>query len=49
MVYWADILNDKPLNSLITDPENPYFLDEPYHSPGTNLATLKQIQDVKNF
>lgn len=30
MVYWADILNDKPLNSLITDPENPYYLDEPY-------------------
>ncbi len=30
LVYWADILNDKPLNSLITDPENPYFLDEPY-------------------
>lgn len=30
LVYWADILNDKPLNKLITDPKNPYFLDEPY-------------------
>ncbi|MCB0731834.1 MAG: hypothetical protein KDC88_12445 [Ignavibacteriae bacterium] len=30
LVYWADILNDKPLNSLIADSENPYFLDEPY-------------------
>lgn len=30
LVYWADILNDKPLNQLITDVENPYFLDEPY-------------------
>ena len=30
LVYWSDILNDKPLNQLITDPENPYFLDEPY-------------------
>ena len=30
MVYWADILNDKPLNPLITDEENPYFMDEPY-------------------
>lgn len=30
MVYWADILNDKPLSSLVTDAENPYFMDEPY-------------------
>jgi len=30
LVYWGDILNDKPLNRLIKDPENPYYLDEPY-------------------
>ncbi len=30
MVYWADILNKKPLNELITDKENPYYLDEKY-------------------
>lgn len=30
LVYWADILNDKPLSSNIDNPENPYFLDEPY-------------------
>ena len=30
MVYWADILNEKPLNPLITEEDNPYFLDEPY-------------------
>lgn len=36
LVYWADIINDKPLNPLITDPENPYYLDEPYtKSPET--------------
>lgn len=48
MVYWADILNDKPLNNLITDPENPYYLDEPY-TPGANLATLKQNTRRKKF
>jgi len=30
MAYWADILNEKPLNELISDQENPYYLDEKY-------------------
>ena len=48
MVNWADILNDKPLNDLITDPENPYYIDEPYR-PGTNLVELKQNTKRKKF
>ena len=30
LVYWADILNDEPLDEQITDVENPYYLDEMY-------------------
>lgn len=30
MVYWADILYDKPLDISITDREDPYFLEEKY-------------------
>lgn len=30
MIYWADILYDKPLNKWEKDHENPYYLDEPY-------------------
>lgn len=30
LVYWADILYDKPLDPDEKDPESPYFLDEPY-------------------
>ncbi|MCF6242777.1 MAG: GPI inositol-deacylase [Bacteroidales bacterium] len=30
MVYWADILYDKPLSPDINDPSDPYFLDEVY-------------------
>jgi len=30
LVYWADIINEKPLDEKITDKENPYFLDEKY-------------------
>lgn len=48
LVYWADILNDKPLNSLISDPENPYYLDEPYTvSPGR--IEKKPITTRKKF
>lgn len=35
MVYWADILNEKPLNPLISEEDNPFFLDEPY-APSSN-------------
>ena len=30
LVYWADILYDRPLDELILDRENPYFLEEKY-------------------
>lgn len=30
LIYWADILYEKPLNKWEKDPENPYYLDEPY-------------------
>lgn len=40
MVYWADILNEKPLNPLISDEDNPFFLDEPYSpSPKSKISS----------
>lgn len=30
LIYWADILYEKPLNKWEKDSNNPYFLDEPY-------------------
>lgn len=48
LVYWADVLNDKPLNNLITDPENPYFLDEPYIE-STGIVIPKLISNRKKF
>lgn len=48
LVYWADILNDKPLNTLITDPENPYFLDEPYIE-SQEIFTPKPKSNRKKF
>ncbi|MBN1252997.1 MAG: hypothetical protein JXR51_03560 [Bacteroidales bacterium] len=40
MVYWADILYDKPLNKKITNKNSPYYLEEPYF-PG-----LKKINHI---
>lgn len=34
MAYWADILHQQPLDELITDREDPYYLNEPYQ-PGS--------------
>ncbi len=36
LVYWADILHEKPLNNRIKDAENPYFLNEPYKRASKN-------------
>ncbi|MHC1780226.1 MAG: hypothetical protein AB9922_08320 [Bacteroidales bacterium] len=37
LVYWADIIYDKPLDPFERDKENEYYLDEPYtKSPGEN-------------
>jgi len=30
LVYWADVLYDHPKDANCTDPENPYFISEPY-------------------
>ncbi len=30
LVYWADVLYEKPLDESITDENNPLFIDEPY-------------------
>ncbi|MDX1699234.1 MAG: hypothetical protein R3250_01390 [Melioribacteraceae bacterium] len=48
IVYWADILNDKPLNNLISDPENPYYLDEPY-TPSTDSLENKPHTTRQKF
>jgi hypothetical protein len=48
IVYWADILNDKPLNNLISDPENQYYLDEPY-TPSTDSLVNKPHIKRKKF
>lgn len=37
MVYWADILYDKPLNQSITDKNNPYYLEEIYTKASENI------------
>ncbi|PKQ65760.1 hypothetical protein BZG02_01770 [Labilibaculum filiforme] len=48
MVYWADILHDKPLNQFEKDKESPYYLDEIYAKPSKepvreNHDTRKKI------
>ncbi|MCF8381192.1 MAG: lipase family protein [Bacteroidales bacterium] len=39
MVYWADILYDKPLNALIRDIKDPLFMDEPYIKGAPDFIT----------
>ena len=38
MVYWADILYDKPLNQFEKDKESPYYLDEIYAKPSKDAV-----------
>lgn len=50
LVYWADIVHDKPLNILETDADNPYFLDEiytkaPLDFPLENHDTRRKLLD----
>jgi len=42
LVYWADILYDKPLDEYIKDKEDPYFLDEKY-VPG--VSDFKPVEN----
>lgn len=38
LVYWADILYDKPLDKWEKNKESPYFMDEPYKKSPTNFV-----------
>ena len=48
IVYWADILNKKPLSQYIEDSENPFYLDEPY-SPSSSHIKHAQTSKRKKF
>lgn len=45
MVYWADILYEKPLNQFEKDKESPYYLDEIYAKPVKELP--KENHDTR--
>lgn len=51
LVYWADILYDKPLNYWIKDNKSKYYLDEPYTKAKINNVRInhsfrKKINDM---
>lgn len=47
MAYWADILYDHPLDPKITDPENPYFLPNPFiHVPHSQSPRTKKLKKL---
>lgn len=53
MVYWADVLYDKPLNAAEKDKESPYFMDEKYVKQSKNFvsenhSTRKKVIDFVN-
>ena len=37
LIYWADVLNEKPLDETIIDTENPYFVEEKYNPAPKNF------------
>jgi hypothetical protein len=50
MVYWSDILYEKPLDTAETDAESPYFIDEQYtkapeHFPVEDYSTRRKVVD----
>ena len=47
LIYWADILNDKPLNENETDEDNKYYLKEKYF-PGKKDFVAHKIE-LKSF
>lgn len=51
LVYWADILYDKPLDKWEKDIKSPYYLDEPYKkSPKSTVAKDNSFQqDLNDF
>lgn len=53
MVYWADIVYEKPLNENIKNPEDPYYLEEKYTKGSKqfqveNHETRKKVIDFIN-
>ena len=51
IVYWADVLNEKPLDETITDKENPLYIDEEYNpAPEKFIPTPHPIrQKILSF
>lgn len=51
MVYWADILYDKPQDENETDSKNPYYLDDPYVPAPKNYLPKKRenLKKVLSF
>ena len=51
MVYWADILYDKPQDENVTDSKNPYCLNDPYVSSPKNYLPKKHenLKKVLSF
>ncbi|MCK5372661.1 MAG: hypothetical protein KAQ62_29055, partial [Cyclobacteriaceae bacterium] len=51
LVYWADILYDKPLDEHIVDKEDPYFVEEKYTPGFQNVVPedLSMRRKVLNF
>ena len=51
LIYWADILYEKPLNKWEKDADSPYYLDEPYKKSPKRLEVEDTSfqQDVIDF
>ncbi len=47
MAYWADVLYDRPLDPQITNPENPYYLHNPFlHVPQCQSPRSKKLKKL---
>ena len=40
LVYWADVLNNRPLDPVIVNKNDPFYLDEPY-TPGQKIPIVR--------
>lgn len=49
LVYWADIIHEKPLNKNIKDPDSPYYIDEVYKPSPENFAPAEKKLHKKLF
>lgn len=47
MVYWADILHEKPLDPETTDKDSPLFLEDPYIPAGNFLKNKPKMKRSK--